>query len=175
MTLFPAQAAVLRRMLHADLPAVAAVQASAYHPHFLEDDTTLRARLNACADTAWVAQGPQGVCAYLVAYRSLLGQVTPLGASFAPPEGADGLYLHDLAVAAAAAGQGLGPQLVKHALAQARREGLAWSALVSVQGSEAFWQRLGYQAQTLADARQRAHLASYPGQGVYMSQLLAGD
>jgi ribosomal protein S18 acetylase RimI-like enzyme len=174
MTLFPAQAAVLRRMHHEDLSAVSAVQASAYPAFFLEDDATLRARLTTCADTAWVAQGAQGVCAYLVAYRCLPGRVTPLGAQFAPPPGANGLYLHDLAVSAAAAGQGLGPQLVRHALAQARSEGLAFSALVSVQGSEAFWHRLGYQVQVLEDVQQRAHLASYPGQAVYMRQALAG-
>jgi ribosomal protein S18 acetylase RimI-like enzyme len=166
-------AVAVRRMRLDDLPSVAAIQATAYPPHFLEDEATLQARLNDFPDTAWVAQGPSGVCAYLVAYRSVLGKVTPLGAHFESPLGADCLYLHDLAVSATAAGQGLGPLLVQHALAMARREGLAASALVSVQGSQGFWRRMAYQAQRLDDPQQQAHLASYPGTGVYMMQVFA--
>ncbi|SFU59266.1 Ribosomal protein S18 acetylase RimI [Polaromonas sp. YR568] len=165
----------LRLMRPQDLAGVAAIQASSYHPHYLEDDATLAARLRECADTSWVAEGPGGLLgAYLVAYRSVLGKVTPLGAHFDPPPQPNCLYLHDLAVAAHAAGQGLGPALVRQALALARREGLACSALVSVQESQAFWRRLGYGAQALDDAQQQAHLASYPGVGVYMVQAL-GD
>lgn len=169
-----AQGAVaVRGMRPEDLLSIAAIQAEAYPPHFLEDDATLRARLDDFADTAWVVQGPQGVCAYLVAYRSVPGQVTPLGAHFDPPPDANCLYLHDLAVAVDAAGQGWGPLLVMHALALARREGLLYSALVSVQGSEAFWHRLGFHPQVPEDPLQRVHLATYPGAGRYMTQRLS--
>lgn len=170
----PEAAFELRLMRTGDLAGVAAIQASSYHPHYLEDDATLAARLREFPDTSWVAEGPAGLGAYLVAYRSVLGKVTPLGAHFDPPPQPNCLYLHDLAVAAHAAGQGLGPALVRHALAMARRESLPCSALVSVQESQAFWRRLGYGVQALADVQQQAHLASYPGGGVYMVRVLQG-
>ena len=46
--------------------------------------------------------------------------------------------------------------------------GLAASALVSVQGSQDFWARLGYQVQTLGDPGQQQRLASYGAGACYM-------
>lgn len=155
----------------ADLPAVARIQALAYPAGFIEDDATLRERLLAHPDTAWVACAAGQAAAYLVAYRSVLGKITPLAAPFAPSAQANCLYLHDLAVHPAYSGQGLGPRLVRHAL-QVGARGMAWSALVSVQASQPFWQALGYQNHPLTGAAQRQNLATYPGQGVYMAQSL---
>ena len=158
----------------ADLACVAAIQAGAYAVDLLEDDATLHARLCGFPDTAWVAEGPSGVCAYLVAYRSVLDKVSPLGGHFESPENANCLYLHDLAIDARAAGQKLGSLLVAQALLAAQQQGLAYSALVAVQNSQAFWQRFGYQSRTLAEPQQQLQLATYPGQGIYMAQALGG-
>ena len=57
--------------------------------------------------------------------------------------------------------------------ARARAEGLRHSALVSVQGSQGYWQRQGYAAQAVPDAHQRQHLASYGAGAVYMARTLA--
>ncbi|TXJ17269.1 MAG: GNAT family N-acetyltransferase, partial [Alicycliphilus sp.] len=51
--------------------------------------------------------------------------------------------------------------------------GLRHSALVSVQGSQAYWQRRGYAEHQLHDAVQRQRLASYGAQAVYMTALLS--
>lgn len=160
-----------------DLPAVLAVQAACYAPPFVEAAATLRARLATAPDTAWVAEiteitriatADRVPCAYLTAYRSRLGRVTPLGGDFHPAAQADTLYLHDLAVTPARAGSGCGGRLVALALDAAGREGLH-VALVSVGDSLAFWQRHGFRiAPPAADATQRAHLASYPGDARYM-------
>lgn len=167
-----ARVPVLRAMQVSDLSAVARIQALAYPAAFLEEDATLRDRLSAHAETAWVACSSGKIAAYLVAYRSLLGKVTPLGGQFAPNAQANCLYLHDLAVHPDCIGQGLGPRLVQHAL-HAATQGMAWSALVSVQSSQPFWQALGYQSQPLEDAGQRQNLATYSGPAVYMVQRLA--
>lgn len=152
----------------ADLPAVLAVQAACYPPAFVEPAATLRARLTAAPDTAWVAEQNGAPCAYLAAYRSRLGRVTPFGGDFRPDPRADALYLHDLAVAPEAAGAGCGSRLVDLALRTARREGLQL-ALVAVGDALAFWLRQGFRdAGALADAAQCAHLASYPGAARYL-------
>ena len=95
------------RMAEADMDAVLAVQAACYPPAMREAADVVRARLRASPDTVFVARDAQGVCAYLFAYPSRLGKVTPLGGRFSLPETPDTLYLHDLAVAPRAAGQGV--------------------------------------------------------------------
>lgn len=156
-----------------DIPAVLAIQAECYAGVLPEDEGVIRARLRAVPDFSWVAEDEGGVCAYLVTYPGALGKVTPLSGLFQLPEQPDTLYLHDLAVATRAHGRGLGPQLVRHALAQARAHQLGHSALVSVQGTRGFWQRFGYREQLISCAQQRQHLRSYQCESYYMSQELA--
>ncbi len=160
-------------MLPADIASVMYIQAHCYLPDNIESEAVIRARLACAPDTAWVAEVDGEVCAYLVGYRSRLGQVGALGDGFEPASEPDCLYLHDLAVGPQARGLGLGPKLVAHALAQARREGLAWSALVSVQGSQAFWRQRGFTTSWLDDRDQALALASYAGgPACYMTQSL---
>lgn len=99
--------ATIRLMTEQDLPAMLAVQAACYPPAMQEPAAIVLARLRAASGTTLVADGADGVCAYVFAYPSRLGAVTPLGARFAPAPDADTLYIHDLAVAPSALGQGL--------------------------------------------------------------------
>lgn len=161
---------LIRPTHHDDLAAVLRVQAECYGPDMQEPAEVIRARLTAAGDTAFVASAGGVVLAYLFAYRSTLGSVTPLGACYAPAPAPDTLYLHDMAVTPRAAGQGLARRLAAHAGALARREGLAWCALVSVQDSQAFWERLGYRAAACREPDGRAALASYPPVALYMTR-----
>jgi len=162
----------LRAMRARDIPAVMAIQDESYAAEVLEDEALIRARLAACPQLAWVAEDDQGACAYLLAYHSRVGTVTPLDGEFQPHAEADCLYLHDLAVARRASGRGIGPALVRKNLEQARTQQLRYSALVSVQESEAFWSRLGYAAHDELDAPQVDNLASYQIPAVYMVRAL---
>lgn len=167
------QRAKIRPMLPADIPSVVRIQLQCYLPDNIESEAVIRARLASTPDTARVAEVRGEVCAYLVGYRSRLGQVGALGDGFEPTTEPDCLYLHDLAVGPQGRGLGLGPLLVTHALAQARREGLAWAALVSVQGSQDFWHQQGFMAMRLDDRDQLQALASYAGgPACYMTQAL---
>lgn len=158
----------LRPMAEQDIPAVLAIQAESYASELLESAEIIRQRLLACPELAWVAEDAAGVGAYLFGYRSHAGKVTPLGGAFAEPQDADCLYLHDLAVAGRLAGCGIGPALVQRLLEQGRAGRLRYSALVSVQDSQGFWNRQGYSADAALDAQQRDNLASYGVPAVYM-------
>lgn len=158
----------LRAMQACDMPAVMSIQEESYAVDVLEDEAVIRARFAACPQLAWVAEDELGVCAYLFAYHSRVGKVTPLDGEFQPHAEADCLYLHDLAVARRASGRGIGPALVRKNLEQARTQQLRYSALVSVQESEAFWSRLGYTAQDELDQPQASNLASYQIPAIYM-------
>jgi predicted N-acetyltransferase YhbS len=154
-------------MAPADLDAVLAVQAACYPPPMQEAADVVRARVHASPDTVLVARDGDGVCAYLFAYPSRLGKVTSLGGEFSVPQTPDTLYLHDLAVAPRAAGQGIARRLVDAMLARAG--GLRHSALVSVQDSRRFWESLGY----LRADGDVAALATYPADAVYMTKRLS--
>ena len=160
-------------MCVADLPRVLAIQSECYAPQTVEAESVIRCRLEAAPHTAWVAENASGICAYLVGYRSRLGKLTPLGGDFEPHADGDSLYLHDLAVASGAAGCGAGRALIEHAWAQGRAAGLAYSALVSVQDSRAFWQKRGYAVATDLSDEQRQRLATYSGPSYYMVRELA--
>ncbi|MBV2131276.1 GNAT family N-acetyltransferase [Pseudomonas sp. MAP12] len=151
-----------------DIAAVLAIQEESYASELLESTAIIRQRLLAFPDLAWVAEDAHGVCAYLFGYRSHAGKVTPLDGAFAEPADADCLYLHDLAVARRAGGRGIGLALVQRLLDQGRTGRLRYSALVSVQGSQAFWSRLGYAAEAALDSAQQRNLASYGVPAVYM-------
>ena len=161
----------IRPMQAQDVPAMLAVQAQCYEPAMNEPCEVLLARFAACPDTAWVALDAHGqVGAYLVAYRSCLGKVTPLGHAFAHAPQPDVLYLHDLAIGTALRGQGVAQQLVGHARQQARHEGLRGLALVSVNGTVAFWQRLAFECGGLSPESEPM-LNTYPGKAQYMACL----
>ena len=166
------QAVALRAMCEDDLAAVWAVQAACYPPPMQEAAALLLARLRAAPSTALVGCVGGAVRAYLFAYPSLLGRVTPLGAPFVPAPAPDALYLHDLAVAPGAHGIGLARRLAARLLAEAAASGLGHAALVSVQDSRRFWEGLGFMED---GGRARcAALATYPGHAVYMTRSLAG-
>ncbi len=164
----------IRAIERRDLDAVLAVQAACYPPAMQEAAPVLLARLEAAAGTCVLAEDGEGVCGYLFAYPSRQGRVTPLGAGFAPALDADTLYLHDLSVAPRAHGRGLARALVGHVLALAQKQGLASSALVSVQDTAGFWEALGYRTCAAPDGAARGALATYPGVARYMVRGLTG-
>ena len=164
--------ALLRPMVQADLPAVLDVQRACYPGGFLEDAATFTQRLHSPGSLSCVATRGGVVCAYLAAYRSRPGKLTPLNGGFSTVTQPDTLYLHDLAVAPLAAGQGLAQRLVGHLWARAVEDRLSHSALVSVQGSQPFWERLGYRVQALDDPAQQRHLDSYGAGACYMAKTL---
>jgi len=154
-------------MSEADLHAVLAVQAACYPPAMQEAAAVVLARLRTAPGTVLVACDAAGVCAYLFAYPSRLGAVTPLGAGFDAVPDADTLYLHDLAVAPRALGLGLARRLVASLLDS--HKALPWAALVAVQDSRRFWEGQGFAVQDAGEEGVR-RLATYPGGALYMAR-----
>lgn len=158
-----------------DLPGLLAVQRACYGEGYLESAEVYVRRLVSPAQCSLVLERESRVCAYLAAYDSVAGQVTPLHGEFVPVAEPDTLYLHDLAVLPALAGQGLARALLMPIWHRAAGRGLGRSALVAVQGSQGFWERHGYAVQTLQEAQQRQRLATYGEGAVYMQRPLPGN
>lgn len=162
----------LRLMRPDDLPAIMDIQLEIYSDELQESTDIVAERLAQVPDLALVAEDAKGICGYLFSYRSQRGAITPLDGLFVEPAQSDCLYLHDLGVAPRALKRGIGPSLVKHKLKIARQAGLKHCSLVSVQDSAAFWQHLGFQAQSAVSPQQAAALDSYGVSAVYMQKTL---
>ena len=157
----------LRALVHPDLADLLAVQRACYGPGFVETAAGFARRLASPANCSLVLERDGQVCAYLAAYRS------PLHGDFEAVSQGDTLYLHDMAVLPTCAGQGLAQALLKSVWDHAAAQGLRHTALVSVQGSQTYWERHGYAQQPLGDAAQRERLASYGAGAVYMGRAMA--
>ncbi len=148
------------------------VQLACYGADFMESAALYAERLASPVQCSLVIVQGREVLAYLAAYRSVLGKVTPLHGGFACASPADTLYLHDMAVAPARAGEGLASALLQAMLQQAQGDGLRYSALVSVMGSQPYWQRKGYAPLLPWSAQERDAMLSYGGDAQYMAQTL---
>ena len=153
-----------------DVAALLQVQAACYGDALLEGAAVYARRLASPAHCGLGLHAEGRLLAYLAAYWSVRGAVTPLHGDFAPHADADTLYLHDLAVRPDHAGQGLGQRLLGAAWRQARALGVRQAALVSVQGTRGFWQRQGFSPA----AAQPPALASYGADALYMTRTLDG-
>ncbi len=56
-------------------------------------------------------------------------------------------YIQDVAVSAAFRGQGIGGGIVRALIAELRRRGVDWIALVGAPGTESFYRNLGFQTE----------------------------
>ena len=153
-----------------DVAALLQVQAACDGDALLEGAAVYARRLASPAHCGLGLHAEGRLLAYLAAYWSVRGAVTPLHGDFAPHADADTLYLHDLAVRPDHAGQGLGQRLLGAAWRQARALGVRQAALVSVQGTRGFWQRQGFSPA----AAQPPALASYGADALYMTRTLDG-
>ncbi len=163
----PAQ---IRPLTQADLAGLMQVQEACYGAQYMESAAVYEGRVASAAQCSWVAvQGGQ-VLAYAAAYRSRLGCVTPLHGGFVGSDAPDTLYLHDMAVHPDCAGQGLASALWAALWQSAAAWSPAYAALVSVQGSQDYWQRKGFAVHDALAPDNAQALRGYGDDAVYMVQ-----
>lgn len=165
--------AVPRPLNLQDLPGLLAVQRACYGAGYIESASVYARRLASPAQCSLVIEQAGRICAYLAAYGSAQGKVTPLHGDFETADPPDTLYLHDLAVLPELGGQGLAQALLTALWHGAAARALSRSALVAVQGSQGFWERRSYAVHQLQDVQQRQSLAAYGEGAVYMQRSLA--
>lgn len=114
----------LRALGADDVDAVMRIQQHCYGADFSEPREVFVRRLRTAGHCSWAAEQGGELVAYLAAYWSRPGAITPLNGDFAEYDDASVLYLHDMAVSEAAAGQGLARRMVQVLKAQARARGV---------------------------------------------------
>lgn len=164
-----------------DVDSLLHIQAVCYGDDFQESRAVFAQRLG-CAQQCSIGvvrAGERALQAYLAAYWSSPGKITPLNGHFTPAAhstsdtpGTPVLYLHDMSVLPALAGQGVARHLVQQLRAQALRRGATQAALVAVQDSRAYWERQGFSVCPVIDAQQSSHLQTYGQGALYMTAAL---
>ncbi|WP_238160059.1 GNAT family N-acetyltransferase [Pigmentiphaga sp. H8] len=169
---FPAGFAV-QAMQPADVEAVLVVQAQAYAGFdLLEDAGFFLNRIELSPRTCWIARGDGELLGYLVSYPWTLGEPPQLNVPLrALPAGAHSWFVHDCAVAPAAAGRGVGRALVSAGLRHARTSGLACATLVSLGLARPYWAALGFEPV----ATDPGLLDGYGADACYMRRLLSAE
>ena len=156
----------------ADVAEVLRIQAQCYGDAYVEGAAVFARRLQAAHHCSWAAHADGALVAYLAAYWSQAGKITPLQGDFAEVAQPTVLYLHDMAVQPDWAGRGIARQLLQHAVDAARQRGIERAALVAVQDAQPYWERQGFVVCEPADAVQRQHLHSYGPDARYMQRWL---
>lgn len=125
-----------------------------------------------CPDGCSVLDTDQGIVGYGLAHPWMRYRIPPLdGFLRGLPDGADCLYVHDVAVLPDFRG-GVVRAYVAEIETLAGASGITTLALVSVYGTRLLWERMGFRTLT-ADAELRAKLASYGDGATYMLRELA--
>ena len=153
-----------------DLATVEAIAAEV-HPGFFERPEIFAERIALYPAGARLLEINGAAAGYVFSHPYSLGALpaldTLLGAL--PPE-PDCFYLHDLALLPAARGRGAGAAVTADLAVHASAQGFAAMALVAVNHSQPFWQRLGFAP--LETEMLRDKLLSYGPEACYMQRLL---
>jgi ribosomal protein S18 acetylase RimI-like enzyme len=154
----------------ADIGAIYDIQCVAHADH-PEERSVLLERLELCPQGCFVLEKNGAISGYVLSHPWLRRAPPPIDTRLGTiPEEADAWYLHDLALLPGTRGSGAGAKVSALLFEQARLAGYRTVALVSVNGSQGFWERQGFSAR-MDDALARK-LESYGGQAVYMERNL---
>jgi GNAT superfamily N-acetyltransferase len=159
-----------------DLPSIDRIQRDAYDEYFLEDLAVFADKLQRCPEGCWVCVTDVGPVGYMFSHPAQLSLPPALNQMIENGNSTDKddcYFIHDVAVMRSHRGRRIGRRLVAQAFRIASTHGHAVVALVSVQGSRAYWQGLGFQPllgpqETLNYIRQ-----SYGDAACYMVQPVA--
>lgn len=155
-----------------DLRHILDIQTHCYEEQFHETLTVLEAKLELSPESCWVVEGDAALKGYLFAHPWFSAAPPAWNEVLSHlPDTADCFYLHDLAVAPNARGQGVAEALIKAARQEARRMGFTLAALTAVQGSVPFWNKQGFKPCDNKVGSGEQHLKTYGDDAAFMMAL----
>ena len=161
---------LVRTMKAGDLLHILDIQAHCYEEQFHEALPVLEAKLDLSPKSCWVVEGDAGLKGYLFAHPWLSTAPPAWNAVLSQlPDTADCFYLHDLAVAPNARGQGVAEALIAAARQETRGLGFTLAALTAVQGSVPFWSKHGFRACDHKQDSTGQHLKTYGDNACFMT------
>ena len=154
-----------------DIAAIYDIQCIA-HPDHPEGRDVLLERIVLCRRGCLVLEGNGAIAGYVLSHPWSRRNPPPIDTRLgAIPALAEIWYLHDLALLPAARGSGAAAMAATLLAEEARKCGYQAMALVSVNGSQLFWERQGFSVRM--DPALAVKLESYGGKAIYMERELA--
>jgi ribosomal protein S18 acetylase RimI-like enzyme len=155
-----------------DIAAIYEIQCIAHADHPEARDVLLE-RLELCPAGCFVLERRGMISGYALSHPWRRFSPPPIDTKLGQiPGEADTWYLHDLALLPGTRGSGAGAKVSKLLMNLARGDGYKTLALVSVNGSQGFWERQGFSVRR--DEALAAKLAGYGSEAVYMEHDLSG-
>ena len=134
-----------------------------------ESAESLQAKIVAAPGTCLIAESSEGAMGYLIAVPIIYPHLPALNSpTFTLSAVADTLYIHDLALANAARGNGTAQAMVRAVITAAKLGGLSRACLVAIQNSRRFWEQFGFKAVATPGSEIASKLASYGGSARFM-------
>jgi GNAT superfamily N-acetyltransferase len=162
--------AAWRAMETADLPAVERA-GDAIHPAYPEEPGVFAERLGLYPAGCFVLVDEGTIEGYAVSHPWLFGEPPKLNSRLGRlPDRADTFYIHDIALLPRMRGRRCGVAIVAVLARLAMKAGFGTMSLVAVSGSEAFWQRNGFDS--VEDPAIQAALSSYGEAARFMAASL---
>lgn len=162
----------IRRFEPRDLPSALAIQVANYPAFLCEDEVSFASRLDVAAPYCFAAEREGELVGYLLAHGWASHAPPSIGTVLDKTVAGDVLFIHDLAVAAAGQGTGLGRKLVDHACSLAMADGLRSAELIAVEGAAPYWRGLGF-VETSASPELTAKVAAYGAEARWMTRALS--
>lgn len=134
----------IRHFARADLQEALAIQSEAYPAFLVESEVSFASRLDAEYPYCLAATVGGRLSGYVLAHGWHRSSPPELGAPLSGAGPVEILFIHDLAVATAGQGLGIGRRLVDHAFDLAMHDGLKSAELVAVEGAAGFWKTMGF-------------------------------
>ncbi len=157
-----------RPMEPVDLEEVHSI-ADRTHPDHPEDFAVLAERRQLFPDGCKVLDRDGAIVGYAISHPWLFGAPPALNSLLgALPAEPNTLYLHDLAIASAARGNGCASRAVQQLAGLATQLGLPNVSLVAVSGSRVFWEKHGFVPKDLPGLSTK--LASYGGDAIFLAR-----
>lgn len=157
----------IRVLTDEDWDDVVALESGAYAALGLsEGRAALRSKAAASPTTCFVLRADARVVGYLLALPYPANRAPALDRTETSRYTSRNLHLHDVAVAPAYRGRGLGRRLVAHLEDTAAAHGCTEVSLIAVAGAETYWSARGY------TAAPHVPTAGYDHTAVYMSRSL---
>lgn len=147
-------------LTRADLGPALAIQARCYPAFLREDERAFASRLDVARPYCLGVRRGNALLAYLLSHGWASGSPPAVGTVLPEGQGGEVLFVHDLAVAPAGRGLGLGRRLAECGLALAAADGLARAELIAVEGAAGFWAGLGFREGAMS-AELAAKVAGY--------------
>lgn len=164
----------IRPLIPADLPAALAIQQQSYPAFLLEDEPAFLSRLEIAASYSLAATRDGALIAYLLAHGWTSAAPPPVGTVLPRHAASEVLFIHDLAVAAAGRGSGIGARLVSTALDLAIADRLPTAELIAVEGAADYWRAQGFSEATCSP-QLAAKVASYGPAARWMTRTIAPE